>query len=503
LFTAGLPAGTFNNTVRVSTPLVGGGSLSSVTSVTIPDLPPIADAGGPYSGAEVTTINFSGTGSDPNGGAVTFAWDLDNNGSYETSGQNVSGSFPDNGTFTIRIRVTDSSSSSTTDTATVNVSNTAPTITGVTGTSPVSEGGSSTITVTATDPAGANDPLSYTFDCQNNGSYDIGPQASNQAICPYPDNGSFTVRVRVTDGDGGEDIDTSLVVGVTNLPPTITNVIGTSPVNEGGSTTVSVTASDPAGSNDPLQYSFDCQNDGIFDVPPQSSNQAPCTYGDNGAYTVNVRVTDGDGGEDTDATFVVTVNNVSPNITSVTNNGPVGEGSPVQLTVSASDIAGPLDPLTYLFDCDNNGSFEVTQSSNIGSCTIYDQGVYTVTVRVEDGDGGFDLDAESVIVANVAPTVSVSSNSPVPPSFPALITVTATDPAGTRDPLTYEFDCDNNGIYEIGPQFAITAQCNLGPEGTYTVKVRVNDGDGGVVVESTVVDVRWAMKIRLPLVAKP
>ena len=502
LFTAGLPSGTFNNTVRVSTPLVGGGSLSSVTSVTVPNLPPTAEAGGPYSGAEATSISFAGTGSDPNGGTVTFAWDLDDNGSYETSGQNVSRTFPDNGTFTVRLRVTKSGGLFTIDTATVNVSNVPPTITGVSGTSPISEGGSSTVTVTATDPAGDNDPLSYSFDCRNDGSYEIGPQASNQAVCVYGDNASYNVRVRVTDGDGGEDIDTSLVIGVINLPPTITSVTGTTPINEGGSTTVTVTATDPAGANDPLLYSFDCQNDGTFDVPPQSSNQAPCTYGDNGTYIVNVRVTDGDGGEDTDATFVVTVNNVAPNISSVTNNGPVAEGSPVEITVIASDVAGPLDPLTYLFDCDNNGNFEVNQSTNKGNCTIYDQGIYTVTVRVEDGDGGFDLDATTVIVANIAPTVSVTSNSPVPNIKPAIITVTATDPAGIKDPLTYEFDCDYNGIYEIGPQFAITAQCNFGTDGTYTVGVRVNDGDGGIVLESTVVEVRWAAKICLPLITK-
>jgi predicted extracellular nuclease len=51
--------------------------------------PPTVDAGGPYSVNEGSSVTVSATGSDPNGDPLTYAWDLDNNGSFETSGQSA------------------------------------------------------------------------------------------------------------------------------------------------------------------------------------------------------------------------------------------------------------------------------------------------------------------------------------------------------------------------------------------------------------------------------
>src|SRR2546423_10048863 len=49
--------------------------------------PPTVSAGGPYTVAEGGSVPLSASGSDPEGGPLTYAWDLDNNGSYETPGQ--------------------------------------------------------------------------------------------------------------------------------------------------------------------------------------------------------------------------------------------------------------------------------------------------------------------------------------------------------------------------------------------------------------------------------
>jgi 2',3'-cyclic-nucleotide 2'-phosphodiesterase (5'-nucleotidase family) len=70
---------------------------------------PTVSAGGPYSVIEGTTVILSATGSDVNGNALTYAWDLDNNGSFETAGQSVSFAAPFTApsTYTVNVQGTD------------------------------------------------------------------------------------------------------------------------------------------------------------------------------------------------------------------------------------------------------------------------------------------------------------------------------------------------------------------------------------------------------------
>ena len=91
---------------------------------------PTVSAGGPYAVDEGSSTTLSATGSDPEGGALTYAWDLDNNGTYETPGQSVSFS-ADDGPVTrlVNVRVTDDIGQTATSQASVDVHNVAPTAT--------------------------------------------------------------------------------------------------------------------------------------------------------------------------------------------------------------------------------------------------------------------------------------------------------------------------------------------------------------------------------------
>ena len=60
-----------------------------VARLTLNDAPTVS-AGGPYSVAEGGTVTLTATGNDPEDGALTYAWDLDGNGTFETTGQSVS-----------------------------------------------------------------------------------------------------------------------------------------------------------------------------------------------------------------------------------------------------------------------------------------------------------------------------------------------------------------------------------------------------------------------------
>jgi len=94
-----------------------------VTRLTIND-PPTVSAGGPYSVVEGSSVLVTALGSDFEGGALTYAWDLDNNSSFETPGQSVSFSAPVNSapaTRTIRVQATDPGGLSAVASTTVNI----------------------------------------------------------------------------------------------------------------------------------------------------------------------------------------------------------------------------------------------------------------------------------------------------------------------------------------------------------------------------------------------
>jgi len=73
--------------------------------------PPVAVTTGPYSTNVGQAVQLSGSPSydpDPGDMITAYEWDLDNNGSFETTGMHVGATFNQAGTFTVRLRVTDS-----------------------------------------------------------------------------------------------------------------------------------------------------------------------------------------------------------------------------------------------------------------------------------------------------------------------------------------------------------------------------------------------------------
>ena len=82
----------------------------------------------PTSGAAPLTVQFNGSGSsDPEGSALTYAWDLDGDAAFDdATGVTPSWTYQDPGNVTVRLRVTDALLASGTTTQTINVSNSAP-----------------------------------------------------------------------------------------------------------------------------------------------------------------------------------------------------------------------------------------------------------------------------------------------------------------------------------------------------------------------------------------
>ena len=86
--------------------------------------PPTVDAGGPYAVVEGGSVTVSATGADPDGDALTYAWDLDGNGTFEKPGASFvfsAAGIQAPATRTFSVQVSDPDGATGTDTATVSV----------------------------------------------------------------------------------------------------------------------------------------------------------------------------------------------------------------------------------------------------------------------------------------------------------------------------------------------------------------------------------------------
>ncbi len=100
-------------------------------------------------------------------------------------------------------------------------------------------------------------------------------------------------------------------------------------------------SSDPGGQ--PLTYAWDFDGDGEFD---DASGASPAfdRVGQDGVFTVSVKVTDSDGAYDTDDA-TVTVTNVAPAVSNLASDSPRAENTALTVTGKVSD-PGWLDVLT-------------------------------------------------------------------------------------------------------------------------------------------------------------
>ena len=155
------------------------------------------------------TLDGSGS-SDPDNDALTYAWDLDNDGQFD----DATGATPaftmvgQDGLFTVGLRVSDGIDSAV-DSTTVTVNNVAPTVS-LNSNAPRNEGQSVTVSGTVSDP-GWLDPLTATINWGDGGGIqtltgsleNVRPNATLtfSASHVYGDNGLFTAQVCGSDDD--------------------------------------------------------------------------------------------------------------------------------------------------------------------------------------------------------------------------------------------------------------------------------------------------------------
>ncbi|UCH01882.1 MAG: PKD domain-containing protein, partial [Candidatus Bathyarchaeota archaeon] len=301
----------------------------------------------------------------------------------------------------------------------------------------------------------------------------------------YADDGIYTVILTVTDNDGSNQTAITSVI-IHNFPP-IAYAGTTYSGFEGSSIAFTGSATDP-GTTDILTYEWDfTYDDANFSVELSDVDltHPSYTYADAGTYTVALCVRDDDGGVSELATASVTVNrrNLFPFADA---GGPYSgyEGTPITFDASSSsDPEGT--PLTYEWDWDNDGTYDaVTMSPTIERLWIDDY-IGMVMLRVTDGAGLTATSATELTIYNIAPTAEAGGPYRSIVASSIAFTGSATDP-GTMDILTYEWDFDDNGVFDASGKNVFYSYST---PGTYFVTLRVSDDDGGTDYDTTTVTV--------------
>lgn len=400
-----------------------GGYSDYEKSVTVHNAAPVSSGlthSGDVNEGNTVTVSFGPVTDEAAdlAAGLTYAFDLDGDGLFEVSGSSpvVSHLFDDSGSHVVRGRVSDRRGAYSDYETTVNVGNVAPTSTGLAAPAEGDEGAALAFSLGAGSDVSTADSaagFTYSFDFDGDGVFEVSG-SSLAASHVFDDNGTYTVRARVTDKDGGSN-EYSAEVTVNNVAPRNGRLSDNNPIAEGSLVTVSFEGQDDPSAADTaagFTYSFDFDGDGVFEV---SGTSPLATYGfaDNGVYVVTGRVTDKDGGY-TDYTTDVEVYNVAPTALSLFSSGTHVEGNGITVRLDGASDPSSTDTaagLTYSFDVNDDGVFDVVGAASYTTQLMKQDGVYTVRARVADKDGGFTDYVASVTVANAAPVVTTISNS--------------------------------------------------------------------------------------------
>jgi len=429
------------------------GSVTSTDSVTVANSDPlIASVSIDPSSGVVTTaeLTCSADATDPDGGSVSaaYAWSDDTTGAAlgASTVYTVDADETDPGdTLSCTVTVTDAHGGTATDIATVQVDNTAPSVSMVSVTDPVFAGDTISCSWSFSDIDGDTD--------QSTVSWSIGGTevtSGDTLSTGFVGDDEVTCTVTPYDGtDAGDPVAVS--VTVSNTAPAI-NAVSISP--------------DPATSEDTLtcSYSGFSDADGDADASTYAWTADGTSVGADNTLadafsrdeTVTCTVTPYDG-EDTGApvSASLTISNSPPEVTAVSlNPNTVYTDDTISASMSTSDADGDAVSLSYEWMVD--GATVAETGSTLDGAAYFEKG-QTVALVVTPTDGDEDGDtaaSETLTVANslpTAPELSISPEAPLAGSDDLLCQIATVSTDDDDDPVTYSFAWTVDGTtFEAG-----------------------------------------------------
>jgi PKD repeat protein len=393
---------------------------------------------------EGQSLTFSAAATDPGlDDSFSYLWRVTaDNGQVVSNGTAANFSFvpADSGNYLVRLTVTDDDGGATSHTVFVDALNVAPTVE-LGATITVAEGTPVVLNPTVSDPAGANDTLSYAWTVTDGQGQVVATGAGAPFQFTPADNGSYGVSLTVTDDDGASTTDT-VTVQATNVAPVVT-AGGNLLVNEGSVFNLAGSFTDPGMDTWLATVNY---GDGVSEQLMLSGQTftASHVYADSGTYPVTVSLTDDDGATGI-RNFSVTVANVAPSLT-LGDDATVNAG---QLFLREGLINDPgADTWTVAVNYGDGTPVETLSGLTVRtfglSHTYAARGAYAVSVLVTDDDGATGRAAFQATV-NGAPTLAAIADQSVAEGQALNLVVTATDPQPTQHVVNGTFDAGLTG----------------------------------------------------------
>ncbi len=421
--------GTYDVTVSVAD---DDATESARLPVTVTNVAPTVNAGGPVTLAEGATLVRDGAVFDP-GAADTFTGTVSWGDGSDSEALTVASdrtfrlqhAFAGSGAYIVTVVVTDDDGGTGVDTFQVTISNSAPAVQAGSNAT-MNEG--DTLVRTATFEDEGSGPWTATVDWGDGDPVDTPVDQANKSVelsKQFSDDGLYSIVLTVD--DGAQTGQGTFDLTVLNVPPTI-DLPATASVLEGEELALNGTFSDP-GTED-LHTAIVDYGDGLgaADLPLQGNTFSLLhDYADDGSFTARVSVHDG--AATADAAITVNVANVAPSLPDDTSaNVPVAQQW--QLDVPFEDPGADtwLATITY---GDGTTEANVSLADRVVRLdhTYEAAGQYTCSIVVTDDDGGYDSMSIVVTVANVAPTVEAGGARTVAEGSPLTIVASFDDPA--------------------------------------------------------------------------
>jgi len=345
-----------------------------------------------YEGQSASTTLFA---TQPGENAIAFFLNGDNLGTdFQRSGTRSSpitdlGFFDDNGEYTYTALARDENGRySTPATKTLTVLNLPPALASL-DIPTIYEGQSASAFMTATDPGA--DAISFFLNDNDVGTdpSTSGTRSITADLGVFADNTLVPYTGYALDKDGAWSDPVDGTLRVLNLPPTLNRFrLSSNVISQGESVSALLASTDPGA--DSINFLINGKRVG---TNPNTSGIRRLstdlgTFTDVGTYTFGAVARDKDRAFSNRLFRTVTVVNVAPTITSITDSLMLTVGDLFDFTADATD-PGINDLLTYNWDLNGDGIFDDFTGSS-GQWSFADPGIHQVGLEVSDGNDGYN-----------------------------------------------------------------------------------------------------------------